>query len=109
VEVFNRTIKGHTTNRYHYDTPAQLNNHIMAFLLAYNFQCPLKALKYQSPYDTIIEIYKQKPELFHCNPLQKIMGPNIQVNPIEIASLGFLTLPKIFNAQDDSFLPLSPR
>ncbi len=40
VEVFNRTIKGHTTKRYHYDTPAQLKNHIMAFLLAYNSSVP---------------------------------------------------------------------
>lgn len=76
VEVFNRIIKGHTTKRYHYDTVTQLKTHIMAFLLAYNFQRPLKALKYHSPYDTIIKIYKQQPELFHCNPLQKIMGLN---------------------------------
>ena len=40
------------------------------------FQRPLKALKNQSPYDTIIETYKPKPECFHCNPLQKIMGLN---------------------------------
>jgi len=69
VEVFNRTIKGHTTKRYHYDTPAQPKNHIMAFLFAYNFQRQMKAWKYQSPYDTSIETYKQKTELFHFTPL----------------------------------------
>lgn len=50
--------------------------HLMAFLLAYNFQRPLKALKFKSPYDIILEKYKQKPALFHLNPNQKIMAPN---------------------------------
>ena len=49
----------------------------MDFLLAYNFQRPLKALKYQPPYDTIMDIYQQKPELFHPRPIQKTLGLNI--------------------------------
>ncbi len=44
----------------------------MAYMLAYNFQRPLKALKYKSPYDKIIEIYEQKLEVFHFNPSQMI-------------------------------------
>ncbi len=35
-----------------------------------------KALKYKSPYDKIIEIYGQKSQLFHFNPIQKIVGLN---------------------------------
>lgn len=72
VEVFNRTIKAHTVKRYHYDTVVQLKQHLMAFLLVYNFQRPLRALKYQSPYATMLGIYQQQPELFHFNPDQNI-------------------------------------
>ena len=76
VEIMNKKIKAHTTKRYHYETPESLKKHLMAYLLAYNFQRPLKALKYKPPYDKIIEIYEQKPKLFHCNPSQKIVGLN---------------------------------
>jgi len=34
----------------------------MGFLLLYNYQKKLKALKYQTPYDTIIQIYQEHPE-----------------------------------------------
>ncbi len=76
VEIFNRKIKDHTTKRYYYDTIESLKKHLMAFLLAYNFQRPLKALKFKSPYDIILEKYKQKPKLFYCNPSQKTVGLN---------------------------------
>jgi len=76
VEIFNRKIKDHTTKRYHYDTQERLKRHLMAFLLAYNFQRPLKALNFKSPYDIIIETYNLKPILFHQNPLQKSLGLN---------------------------------
>ena len=52
----------------------------MAYMLAYNFQRPLKALKYKSPYDKIIEIYGQKSQLFHFNPIHKIVGLNKYCN-----------------------------
>jgi len=76
VEIFNRRIKDHTTKKYYYDTVECLKKHLMAFLLAYNFQRPLKALKFKSPYDIILENYSQKPLLFHSNPSQKIVGLN---------------------------------
>jgi len=76
VEAFNRKIKSFTTKRYHDETPDRLKKPLMAFLLAYHFQRPLQALKYQSPYDKIIEVYEQKPELFNFNPLQKTVGLN---------------------------------
>jgi len=76
VEIMNKKIKAHTTKKYHYDTPESLKKHLMAYMLAYNFQRPLKALKFKTPYDKIIEIYEQKAELFNLNPLQKIVGLN---------------------------------
>jgi len=49
--VFNRKIKDHTTKKYDYDTVESLEKHLMTFFLAYNFQRPLKSLKFKSPYD----------------------------------------------------------
>ena len=43
VEVMNKKIKAHTTKLYHYETADSLRKHLMAFMLAYNFQRPLKA------------------------------------------------------------------
>jgi hypothetical protein len=34
-------------------------------------------LKFISPYDKLIQIYQQQPELFKINPYHKIMGLNI--------------------------------
>ena len=76
VEIMNKKIKAHTTKLYHYETADSLRKHLMAFMLAYNFQRPLKALKYKSPYDSVVEWYTQKPHLFHQNPTQKIMVLN---------------------------------
>ncbi len=73
MSTSHRKIKDHTTKRYYYDTIESLKKYLMAFLLAYNFQRPLKALKFKSPYD-ILEKYKQKPKLFHFNPSQKTVG-----------------------------------
>lgn len=76
VEIMNKKIKAHTTKIYHYDTVDGLRKHLMAYLLAYNFQRPLKALEYKSPYDSVIAWYKRKPHLFRQKPTQKIMGLN---------------------------------
>jgi transposase-like protein len=76
VEVTNKMLKKYTTKTYHYESPEQLKAHLMTFLLYYNMQKKLKSLKYQSPYDKLIEQYNQNPELFLINPCHKIMGLN---------------------------------
>ena len=76
VEIMNKKIKAHTTAKYHYESTESLKKHLMAYLLAYNFQRPLKALKYMSPYDKMIAIYEEKAKLFRLDPTQKIMGLN---------------------------------
>lgn len=76
VEIMNKKIKNHTTKKYHYETPEELKHHLMAYLMAYNFQRPLKVLNYKSPYDKVIEIYDKSPQLFNANPNQKNMGLN---------------------------------
>ena len=77
VEVMNKIIKKNTTKKYHYDSVDDLKKHLMAFLLAYNFQRKLKALNFKSPYDTVMDIWTSKPELFKINPPLKNLGLNI--------------------------------
>jgi len=76
VEVFNRIIKHHTTKRYHYDDAEQLRKHLHAFLLVYNYQRPLQALKFKTPYEKVIEEYKNNPNVFLINPDQKKLELN---------------------------------
>ena len=56
--------------RASYQMLKELKRHVMSFLLLYNYQKKLKALKFQTPYDTIIQIYQDNPE-------SKSLGLNI--------------------------------
>ncbi len=47
----NRTLKEATVRRYHYETHAQLREHLEAFLNAYNFAKRLKTLRGLTPYE----------------------------------------------------------
>ena len=46
----------------------------MHFLLVYNYQRPLKALKFKTPYEKVIEEYEINPSLFFINSNQKKLG-----------------------------------
>ena len=75
----NKIIKQHTVKQYHYEIIKQLNKHMMNFLLLYNFQRKLKSIKYQTPYYIIIQKFKENPENFVYNPVDKIVGLNIYI------------------------------
>jgi len=77
VEIFNKTIKNATTKTYYYETIEELKKHLMSYLLYYNHQKKLKALKFKAPYDTLIEKFDTSPELFKENPYLKLRGLNI--------------------------------
>jgi transposase-like protein len=76
VEVFNRIIKNHTVKKYHYDDVKQLKDHLMSFLLVYNYQRPLKSLKFKTPYERVVEEYQINPDIFLENPSHKKVGLN---------------------------------
>lgn len=76
VEIMNKIIKNHTVKQYHYETIEQLKKHLMGFLLLYNFQRKLKSIKYQTPYDIIIQKFKKNSDNFIRNPVDKIVGLN---------------------------------
>ena len=61
VERFNRTLKEATVQRCHDQTTAQLNEHLHAFLLAYNHAKRLKRLCGKTPHEFICQQW-------HLNP-----------------------------------------
>ncbi len=76
VERMNRTIKDATVKIYFYETNKQLKEHMMAWLLMYNYQKKLKAIDFKSPYDIVLEEYKNNMNNFKENPHHKKAGLN---------------------------------
>jgi len=76
VERMNRTIKEATVKRYHYDSHAQLRQHLDDFVSAYNFGRRLKTLNGLTPYEFICKRWTSEPERFKLNPLQQFSGLN---------------------------------
>jgi hypothetical protein len=69
----NRTIKEATVRTYHYD---QLQNHLSAFLNAYNFAERLKTLHGLTPYQFISSCFQIQPERFIFNTSHLSQRPN---------------------------------
>jgi transposase-like protein len=68
VERMNKTIKDATVKRYHYNSHDQLREHLKTFIDAYNHAKRLKALKGLTPYEFIINAWKNNPDSFKINP-----------------------------------------
>lgn len=78
VEITNKLIKNHTTRRYFYSSIDELKQHLQAFLMYYNFQRKAKNLKFETPYQKVVDFYKTHQQLFKENPMEKIVGLNIK-------------------------------
>lgn len=76
VEITNKMLKEATIKKYHYENIESLKAHLQTFLLYYNFQKPLKSLKYKNPWQIIEECYNLNPEYFLYKPSCKIVGLN---------------------------------
>jgi len=74
VERMNRTLKDATVYRYYYDTHQQLRDHLVTFLMAYNFAKRLKSLKGLTPYEYICHQWQQQPECFLFDPSHLTLG-----------------------------------
>ena len=72
----NRTLKEATVRRYHYDSHQQLEDHLAAFLDAYNFAKRLKTLRGLTPYEAICKIWAEQPERFKLDPIHLTSGLN---------------------------------
>lgn len=77
VERMNRTIKEATVRTYHYQNHAQLQEHLTAFLNAYNFAKRLKTLAGLTPYQFICSRWQIEPNRFKSNPHRHSLGLNI--------------------------------
>jgi len=72
----NRTIKDATTKVFHYPDLESLKAHVLAFVAAYNFAKHLKALRWRTPYEHVLQAWTKKPSIFKLNPRHLIPGPN---------------------------------
>ena len=77
VERMNRTLKEATVRRYHYETHAQLRQHLSDFVAAYNYARRLKTLKGLTPYEYICKIWTSEPHRFKLDPLHQMPGLNM--------------------------------
>ena len=68
----NRTLKEATVRRYHYESHAQLRQHLADFVTAYNFARRLKTLRGLTPYEAICSAWTKRPERFTLNPLHQM-------------------------------------
>ncbi len=67
VERMNKTIKDATVHRYYYESRSQFEEHLQAFINAYNFAQRLKAIDGLTPWEFILREWKIYPELFKIN------------------------------------------
>jgi transposase-like protein len=75
VERMNKTIKEATVKRYHYTSHEHLREHLQTFIQAYNFAKRLKTLKGMTPYEFVINSWKNNPNPFIIIPTLHNMGP----------------------------------
>jgi len=76
VERMNRTIKEATIRTYHYESHAQLREHLAAFLNAYNFAKRLKTLAGLTSHQFICSCWQKEPDRFKLNPHRLSPGLN---------------------------------
>ena len=74
VERTNRTLKGPTVKRFHYDTHDQLRSHLAEFVQDYNVGQRLKTVKGLTPYEAICRIWTNEPKRFTLDPLHQMPG-----------------------------------
>ena len=78
VERMNRTIKEATVKRFHYQTTAELNEHLQAFLLAYNHAKRLKTLRGLTPHEFVCAQWQKNPTIFTRDPTHLTLGRTIR-------------------------------
>ncbi len=55
-------------HRYYYESQTQLQEHLRAFINAYNFAKRLKVLHGLTPWEFVVESWNLHPELFKIKP-----------------------------------------
>jgi transposase InsO family protein len=76
AERMNRTVKEATIQAFHYPDPEALRAHVLAFVTAYNFAKHLKALRWRTPFQAVLDAWTKDPSIFKIDPHHLIPGPN---------------------------------
>jgi transposase InsO family protein len=77
AERMNRTVKEATVKAFHYPDLDALEAHVLAFVRAYNFAKHLKALRWRTPFQAVLDAWTKDPSTFKMDPHHLIPGPNI--------------------------------
>ena len=76
VEAMNKKIKANTVKCFHYHSIEALKAHLYAYLLNYNFNLKLRAIGRMPPFLSMLNSYKNIPDIFIINPERLIVGLN---------------------------------
>src|ERR671916_3501254 len=76
AERMNRTVKEATVKAFHYPDLDGLKAHVLAFVRAYNLAKHLKALRWRTPFQAILDAWAKDPSAFKINPHHLIPGPH---------------------------------
>jgi transposase InsO family protein len=76
AERMNRTVKEATIKAFHYPDLEALKAHVLAFVQAYNFAKHLKALRWRTPSQAILDAWAKDPSIFRIDPRHLIPGPH---------------------------------
>ena len=74
VERMNRTLKEAPVQRYHYQTTAELNEHLQTFLLVHNHAKRLKRLRGLIPHKFVCAQWQRNPAIFIHDPAHHTLG-----------------------------------
>ena len=76
AERMNHTSKEATIKTFHYPGLDSLRAHVLAFVCAFNFAKHLKAPKWKTPYQTVVEAWQRTPAMFKADSRHLITGPS---------------------------------
>jgi transposase InsO family protein len=79
AERMTRTVKEATVKAFHYpdlEALEALEAHVLAFVRAYNFAKHLKALRWRTPFQAVLDAWTKDPSIFKIDPHHLIPGPN---------------------------------
>ena len=64
-----------TIKAFHYPDLESLKAHVLANARAFNFAKHLKALRWKTPYQTVVDAWQKNPAIFKADPRHLIPGP----------------------------------
>ena len=70
-----RTLKEATVKSFHYETRADLEAHLRAYVVVYNLGKHLKGLRWRTPLQATCDAWAKDPSVFKADPHHLITGP----------------------------------